>query len=109
MSGISFLYCKSLNVELKVNASSHGLGPSLCGDGEVVAYASRALSKTEQKYSQLEKKLFTIVYECKLYHYYVNRRRFNVMTDHHSLETIVRNPIHKAPPKVQILMLQLQP
>ncbi|KAK2707894.1 hypothetical protein QYM36_015542 [Artemia franciscana] len=35
--------------------------------------------------------------------------RVNLMTDHLLLETIVRNPIHKAPPKVQRLMLQLQP
>ena len=71
MSGISFFNYKSLNVELKVDASSHGLGANLCSDGEVVAYASRALSKTEQKYSQLEKELYAIVYRCKHFHHYL--------------------------------------
>ncbi|KAK2724332.1 hypothetical protein QYM36_000994, partial [Artemia franciscana] len=105
---ISFFNYKSLNVELKVDASSHGLGANLCSDGEVVAYASHALSKTEQKYSQLEKELYTIVYGCKHFHHYLYGRRVNVITDHCPLETIVRNPIHKAPPRVQRLMLQLQ-
>ncbi|KAK2701669.1 hypothetical protein QYM36_019687, partial [Artemia franciscana] len=109
VSGISFFNYKSLNVELKVNASSHGLGANLCNDGEVVAYASRALSKTKQKYSQLEKELYAVVYGCKHFYHYLYGRRVNVMTEHHPLETIVRNPIHKAPPRVQRLMLQLQP
>ncbi|KAK2701564.1 hypothetical protein QYM36_019794 [Artemia franciscana] len=109
MSGISFFNYKSLNVELKVDASSHGLGANLCSDGEVVAYASHALSKTEQKYSQLEKEMYAIVYGCKHFHHYLYGRRVNIITDHHLLETIVRNSIHKAPPRVQRLMLQLQP
>ncbi|KAK2711809.1 hypothetical protein QYM36_012813 [Artemia franciscana] len=109
MSGISFFNYKSLNVELKIDASSHGLGANLCSDREVVAYASHALSKTKQQYSQLEKVLYAIVYGCKHFHHYLYGRGVNVITDHHPLETIVRNPIHMAPPRVQRLMLQLQP
>ncbi|KAK2710763.1 hypothetical protein QYM36_012067 [Artemia franciscana] len=109
VSGISFFNYKNLNVELKVDASSHGFGANLCRDGEVVAYTSCTLSKTEQKYSQLEKELYAIVYGCKHFHHYLYGRRVNVITDQRPLETIVRNPIHKAPPRVQRLMLQLQP
>ena len=49
-----FFNHQSKNVELIVNASSHGLGAHLVSEGQVTAYASRSLSKTEQKYSQLE-------------------------------------------------------
>ncbi|KAK2713670.1 hypothetical protein QYM36_009519 [Artemia franciscana] len=109
LTSISFFNYKSLNVELKFDASSHALGAHLCSDGEVVAYASHTLSKTEQKYSQLEKELCAIVYGFKHFHHYLYGRHVNAITDHHPLETIVLNPIHKAPLRVQRLMLQLQP
>ncbi|KAK2702360.1 hypothetical protein QYM36_019011 [Artemia franciscana] len=99
----------SNNVELIVDASSHRLGAHLVSEGKVTAYASRSLSKTEQKYSQLEKELYAIVFGCKHFHHYLYGWHFEVTTDHRPLETVVANPIHKAPPRVQRLMLQLQP
>ncbi|KAK2724821.1 hypothetical protein QYM36_001332 [Artemia franciscana] len=94
VTSVSFFNYKSLNVELRVDASSHGLGAHLCSDGEVVAYASRALSKTEQKYSQLEKELYVILYGFKHFHHYLYGRCVNVITDHRPIETIISNPIH---------------
>ncbi|KAK2722458.1 hypothetical protein QYM36_002857 [Artemia franciscana] len=109
VSNTLFFNHKSNNVELIVDASSHGLGAHLVSEGKVTAYASRSLSKTEQKYSQLEKELYAIVFGCKHFHHYLYGRHVKVTTDHRPLETVVANPIHKAPPQVQRLMLQLQP
>ncbi|KAK2723716.1 hypothetical protein QYM36_002156 [Artemia franciscana] len=109
VSNTPFFNHKSNNVELIVDASSHGLGAHLVSEGKVTAYASRSLSKTEQKYSQLEKELYAIVFGCKHFHHYLYGRHVEVTTDHRPLETVVANPIHKAPPRVQRLMLQLQP
>jgi hypothetical protein len=42
-------------VLISVDASSKGLGAAVIQDNGVVAYASRALSETEQRYAQIEK------------------------------------------------------
>ncbi|KAK2716101.1 hypothetical protein QYM36_010621 [Artemia franciscana] len=98
VSNTPFFNHKSNNVELIVDASSHGLGAHLVSEGKVAAYALRSLSKTEQKYSQLEKELYAIVFGCKHFHHYLYGRHVKVTTDHRPLETVVANPIHKAPP-----------
>ena len=46
---------------LQYDASSTGLGVTLLQDGQPVMYASRALSKTEREYAQIEKELLGIV------------------------------------------------
>ena len=40
---------------LKMDASKKGLGACLIQKGEVICYASRALTKTEQNYQNLER------------------------------------------------------
>ncbi|KAK2718681.1 hypothetical protein QYM36_005872, partial [Artemia franciscana] len=99
--------CKSIN--LTVDASSHSLGAYILSNGNVVAYASRSLSKAEQKYSQLEKELYAIVFGCKYFHHFIYGRHVKVTTDHRPLETILRNPLQKAPARAQRMMLQIQP
>ncbi|KAK2702299.1 hypothetical protein QYM36_019090 [Artemia franciscana] len=79
--------CKS--IDLTVDASSHGLGAYISPNGNVVAYASRFLSKAEQKYSQLEKELYAIVFGCKYFHHFIYGRHVKVTTDHRPLETIL--------------------
>ena len=46
----------NINAEttLQIYASTKGLGASLIQNGKVVCYASRALTKTEQNYQNLE-------------------------------------------------------
>ncbi|KAK2724744.1 hypothetical protein QYM36_001288, partial [Artemia franciscana] len=58
---LAFFDHKCKVVELKVDASKHGLGAELSSNGKIVGFASRALSTTEQNYSQLEKELYAIV------------------------------------------------
>ena len=54
-------------VTLQCDASECGLGAALLQSGQPVAYASRALSLTEQSYAQIaiEKKCMAIVFACK--------------------------------------------
>jgi hypothetical protein len=101
-------YPKS-TLELKVDASKHGLGARISASGKVFAYASRSLSKSEQNYSQLEKELFAIVYGCRHYHHYLYGRKVQVITDHRPLESILIKPLHTAPPRIQRLMMYIQP
>ena len=99
--------CKTL--DLKVDASKHGLGAELSLKGKIFGFASRALSKTEQNYSQMEKELYAIVFGCKHFHHYIYGRKVFVTTDHRPLETILSRPLHDAPARLQRMMIQIQP
>lgn len=48
------------SLTLNVDASSHGLGAVLLQNGRPIAYASQALDTTQQKYSQIEKRLLLL-------------------------------------------------
>ncbi|KAK2721692.1 hypothetical protein QYM36_003860 [Artemia franciscana] len=85
------------------------LGAYISSNGNVFAYASRSLSKAEQKYSQLEKELYAIVFGCKYFHHFIYGRHVKLTTDHRPLETILRNPRQKAPARAQRMMLRIQP
>ena len=51
-----------------VDASTKGLRAAIIQDGGGVAYASRALTSTEQKYAQIEKEMLAVVFRCTRLH-----------------------------------------
>ena len=53
---------------LSVDASNKGLGAATIQDSGVVAYASRALTATEQRYAQIEKGMLAVVFGCTRFH-----------------------------------------
>ena len=55
------------------------------GDERPVAFASRTLTATEKKYSQLEKEVLAIVYSVKKFHQYLYGRQFELKTNHKPL------------------------
>ncbi|KAK2727377.1 hypothetical protein QYM36_008013 [Artemia franciscana] len=89
---LAFFDHSSRTVDLKVDASKHGLGTEISTNGNMCGYASRALSKTEQNYSQLKKEMYTIVYRLKHFHHYIygERRlqRMMIQTLPYDLEVI---------------------
>ena len=93
---------------LSVDASSKGLGATLLQDKKPVAYASRALSKAECNYSQIEKEMLAIVWGCKKFHDYVAFRNVHVESDHKPLESIMKKPLYDVPLRLQRMRLQLQ-
>ena len=46
-----------------------------------IAFISRALSATEQRYSTTEKESLSCVWACKRLHFYLYRRKFIQRTD----------------------------
>ena len=55
-------------VEIHVDASLRGLGAALVQDGKPVAFASKALTPTEQRYANIEQELLAIVFGVERFH-----------------------------------------
>ena len=78
--------------------------------GKPVAYASRPMTSAEQNYAQIEKEMLAICFATSNFHQYVyGKPSVSVQTDHKPLESILKKPLCKAPPRLQRLMLRLQP
>ena len=95
-------------VTLQCDASQTGLGATILQQGQPVAFASRSLRDTEQNYAQIEKEMLAIVYGCERFDQYLYGKEVSVESDHKPLETIMKKPLHKAPKRLQRMMLALQ-
>ena len=96
-------------VTIQCDASEVGLGATLLQNGQPIAYASRALSKTEQCYAQIEKECLAIVFACERFdHYIYGKDCITVQSDHKPLETIFKKPLLSAPKRLQRMLLRLQ-
>ncbi|KAK2714162.1 hypothetical protein QYM36_008659 [Artemia franciscana] len=108
-SNLAYFEPKCKNIEIKVDASKHGLGTVLAVDDNVVAFGSCSMSETEQQYSQIEKELLAVVFGCKHFHQYIYGRTITITTAHKHLESILVKLISKALPWLQRMMLSIQP
>ena len=80
------------------DASNTAIGAVLSqridGQEKVVAYASRALTKTERKYCVTRKELLAMVHFVKCFRHYLYGKKFTVRPDHGSLRWLLnfKNP-----------------
>ena len=95
-------------ITLSVDASSKGLGAVLYQEEKTVAYASRALTPTQQKYAQIEKETLAIVFGTTKFHQFLFGKEVLVTSDHKPLEYIFNKPLHQAPLRLQKMLLALQ-
>ena len=96
-------------VTIQTDASNKGLGAVLLQNGQPVAYASRTLSPTEQRYATIEKECLGIVFACERFNQYLARReQILVETDHKPLESIFKKSLLSAPCRLQRMLLRLQ-
>ena len=74
---------------LTTDASNYAVGAVLSqgpiGSDKPIAFASRTLNKSEEKYSATEKELLAIVWACKYFRPYLYGRKFTLYTDHKPL------------------------
>ena len=88
-------------VTIQCDASQGRLGAVLTQEGKPIHYASRALSKAERNYAQLEKELLAIVFACERFDQYVYGRSVTVESDHKPLEQIATIPFQEIPRRLQ--------
>ena len=96
-------------VTIQTDARDKDLGAVLLQNGQPVAFASRTLSKTEQRYATIEKECLAIVFSCETFNQYLARReKVSVQTDHKPLESIFKRSLLAAPCRLQRMLLRLQ-
>ena len=94
--------------EVIVDASPVGLGAVLTQKNKVVAYASRALTAVESRYSQTEREALAVVWACEHLNVYpYGSPEFTVITDHKPLEKIWTKP--KPTLRIERWGIRLQP
>jgi len=54
-----------------------------------VAFASRALSAAERKYSASEREALSCIWACEKWNFYLYGRKFTLVTDHQALKTLL--------------------
>ena len=87
---------------LQCDASEKGLGATLLQNGQPVAFASRALSRVEQTYAQIEKECLAILFAAERFdQYLLGRELVTVNTDHKPLVPIFSKSIFSAPKRLQ--------
>ena len=91
-------YDRRKPVTVQVDASQRGLGACLLQDGQPIAYASKSLTDTETRYTNIERELLAIVFACQQFNTYVLGRPFTVESDHKPLEMIHQKSLASAPP-----------
>ena len=96
-------------VKLSVDASQSGLGAVLLQEDQPIAYASKSLTECQKGYAQIGKETLAIVFGCERFNQYLYGKEIEAETDHKPLEAIFSKPLAKAPPRIQRLLLRLQP
>ena len=104
----------SKDTELVTDASPWGLSAILMqkssgqDDRRVVAYASRALSDVERRYSQTEREALAIVWAIERLHVYLYGSHFTLLTDCKPVQLILDNPQSKPPARIERWNLRVQ-
>ena len=101
------IYNLKLPVVVQTDASKDGLGCVIVQNEHPVANASRTLSKSEQKWAQIEKELLAIVFACQRIHYFLYGREFTDESDHKPLETLVKRDINDVAMRLQRVFMSL--
>jgi len=106
-------YDASQETVLTADASSYGLGAVLRQmqpDRSLrpIAYVSRALTETEQRYAQIEKEALAATWACEQFQSYLLGTSFRVETDHKSLVPLLSSKaLDEVPIRVQRFRLRL--
>ena len=106
------LYDSSADANISVDVSSHGLGAVLLqkvqGQWHPVAYASRSMTCTESRYTQIEKEALVATWACEKFASYIQGKTITLEKDHKPLVPLLSHQhLDKLPSRVLRFLLQL--
>ena len=107
------LYDPNRESVVSADASSYGLGAVLQqkqpnGTLKPIAYASRSMTNTEQRYAQIEKEALALTWACERFQHYLIGAKFSVKTDHKPLVPLLSmKTLDQVPIRVQQFRLRL--
>ena len=101
-------YDVSKPVRMQVDASRSGIGAVLLQEGKPVAYASKSLTPTQQRYAIIEQEMLAVVFGCQRFHQYIYGKKVQIESDHKPLESIMKKALQNTPPRLQRMLLVLQ-
>ena len=85
----------TLETRIKCDASRQGLGAALeqldCDGWKTVAFASRFLNNTEERYSIKELELLGVVWAIEYFKYYIFGNYFTILTNRRALLSVLKS------------------
>ena len=79
------------------------------GREKTVTYASKSLTAAETRYANTEKEMLAVVFGSTRFHHYMYGQMITCQSDHKPLEDIHPNHLSDASPRLQRLLLKIQP
>ena len=106
-------YDPSKKTILSADAFSHGLEAVLLqeqedGERKPIAYASRSMTSTEQRYAQIEKEALATTWACEKFNDYILGKDILIETDHKPLVPLLGTKLlDQLPPRIQRFKMRL--
>ena len=102
-------YDPKKEVVLSVDASKKGVGAVLLQEGRPIAYSSKSLTDSQERWAQIEKELLAIVHGCAKFHFFIyGGQSVRVESDHKPLQAIFTKPLNQVPLRLQQMRMTLQ-
>lgn len=106
------LYSATSPTKISADASAYGLGAVLLQQHEEhwkpVAFASRSMTDTEKRYSQIEKEALTLVWACEKFGDYIIGKDIHLNTDHKPLVPLLgKTRLDCLPPRILRFRIRL--
>ncbi|RXN31806.1 Transposon Ty3-G Gag-Pol poly [Labeo rohita] len=106
------IYDPNRDRKMSADASSYGLGAVIMQRWQEgwnpIAYASRSLTQTEQRYAQVEKEALGLTWACERFRDFLIGKHFEMETDHKPLLSLLGSQALDAlPPRFQRFKMRL--
>ena len=80
----------------------------LLQNNKPIAFASKALTKTECHYANIEREMLAVIFGVERFRIYIYGRSFTIELDHKPLESISQKNLADMPAQLQCMLLCLQ-
>ena len=94
---------------LQTDASKKGLGAVLLQNSKPLMFVSRALTGSQRKYQNLERKCLAMIWGMEKFHCFLYGKEFTLETDQKPLVSICRKHMVEISPRIQRLIVRSFP